>query len=231
MSTHFEYVFPPEFARHKPYADNLTFVSSEMRIDPRLMKNRYLNAVGFLDAELGAAVAQLDLQQNLVVVTGDHGESFYDDGKLFHGSRLSTAQTQVPLVFCGALVPRERITRSTTHCDVAPTLFGLLTGDACPLQNTQGRNALAVGDNPAEDQFLLVHGIYGDTSHRHHDRLLLVQDDLRLPLLLSRRTPGVEVLQPVDAADRILLDKTLTPAECARLGEALTREFRRFGPE
>ena len=42
------------------------------------------------------------LDETLVIVTGDHGESIFDDGTLGHSSRYSPAQIEIPLVIAGA---------------------------------------------------------------------------------------------------------------------------------
>ncbi len=62
----------------------------------------YLNAVAWSDHWLGEIVnklQQLGVQKDvLLVVTGDHGESLFDQGFLGHGNQISDIQTQVPLV-------------------------------------------------------------------------------------------------------------------------------------
>jgi len=61
----------------------------------------YLNAAANVDRAIGQLVelAHDRLGANtLVVVTGDHGQSFYENGLLGHGQAVDDAQTAVPLV-------------------------------------------------------------------------------------------------------------------------------------
>jgi hypothetical protein len=61
----------------------------------------YLNAAANVDAAIGrlVALARARLgEDTLVVVVGDHGQSFYENGLLGHGQALDEAQTAVPFV-------------------------------------------------------------------------------------------------------------------------------------
>jgi hypothetical protein len=53
-------------------------------------------------------VESLDLDNTILLVTGDHGESFGEDGGRYHGGALSDVQTQVPAVLWGPGVPANR---------------------------------------------------------------------------------------------------------------------------
>ena len=44
----------------------------------------------------------IDLRHNLVVITGDHGESMGEDGVFRHTTRMSEIQMRVPCVIVGA---------------------------------------------------------------------------------------------------------------------------------
>jgi hypothetical protein len=62
----------------------------------------YWNAVAYDDRLIGALVARLGrlgvLDNTLVVVTADHGESLFDDGFLGHGHMLNEQQTRIPFI-------------------------------------------------------------------------------------------------------------------------------------
>jgi hypothetical protein len=62
----------------------------------------YWNAVAYNDRLLGALVARLRRlgvwDETLLVVTGDHGESLFEDGFLGHGHMINRRQTHVPFV-------------------------------------------------------------------------------------------------------------------------------------
>jgi len=120
MSTHFDYAYPPKYERNTPAAEG----SQEMwsarwkgladrkeaseRTRIRWL-NRYRNALAFMDDLVGEFLEGLDRERCLVVLTGDHGESFFDDGTWLHSSRLSEIQTRVPCAIVGPGVqPAER---------------------------------------------------------------------------------------------------------------------------
>lgn len=65
----------------------------------------YLNAVANVDLAARKLVSSfqeaVEEEAHVIVVTGDHGQSFYEDGFLGHGHRLDPRQTQVPLIVQG----------------------------------------------------------------------------------------------------------------------------------
>jgi len=62
----------------------------------------YWNAVAYNDRLVGALLARLArlgvLDDTLLVVTADHGESLFDDGFLGHGHALNAQQTRIPFI-------------------------------------------------------------------------------------------------------------------------------------
>jgi uncharacterized membrane protein len=62
----------------------------------------YWNAVAYDDRLIGALIARLRrlgvLDNTIVVVTADHGESLFDDGFLGHGHMLNEIQMRIPFV-------------------------------------------------------------------------------------------------------------------------------------
>ncbi len=87
------------FGTHFPYSEALGS-SGMSRLE------RYKAAIGLFDIELAKlllALNELNLGDNtLVIVTSDHGEEFYQDGRVGHASRLSDEQVKVPLLVLGA---------------------------------------------------------------------------------------------------------------------------------
>jgi len=70
------------------------------------VEESYLNAAANVDQDLGELLADLEaarlLDEALVIVTADHGESIYDDGFLGHGHRLLDVETRVPFLVLNA---------------------------------------------------------------------------------------------------------------------------------
>lgn len=62
----------------------------------------YWNAIAYDDRLIGALVERLRrlgvLDNSIIVVTADHGESLFDDGFLGHGHMLNEQQTRIPFI-------------------------------------------------------------------------------------------------------------------------------------
>ena len=204
MATHFPYEFPANFARYQPTAkakDVLAVQQPGATGDSTAIRNRQKNAASFLDEEIFQLAKSCDRHQTLFLMTGDHAESFQEDGSFFHGSRLSDAQTTVPALIWGANVSPMNIGRRTSHVDLLPTVCSLLTNGRT-VKSLHGKNVLANRTDDL-DQVLLTHGRM--TSNTPFERVLLVSDECRLPMLLHKAHGGaVTVLDPVDHRDRIL---------------------------
>lgn len=211
MATHFPYEFPPEHRRFEPVANTKDVLAAHnpgAGGDPAAIRNRQKNAAHFLDAEIQQLVKSADRSQTMLVVTGDHAESFKDDGCFFHGSRLSDAQTMVPALIWGAEVPARRVPHMTAHVDVLPTLCHLLTGGRGAPENLHGRNVLDLNADSLQ-QVLLTHGRM--TSRDLFQRTVLVSPEWRLPMLLhTAKGAGITLLDPVDAMDRTLPSQDFT---------------------
>jgi len=71
----------------------------------------YWNAIAYNDRLIGALIGRLRrlgvLDNTLVVVTADHGESLFDDGFLGHGHMLNEQQTRIPFILsrAGVAIP------------------------------------------------------------------------------------------------------------------------------
>lgn len=66
------------------------------------VQHTYWNAVANVDAAIGKVLKALQhkgvIEDTLVVVTADHGESLFDNGMLGHGMSLDDVQMRIPLV-------------------------------------------------------------------------------------------------------------------------------------
>ena len=97
--------------------------------DPEL--NRYLNALHQSDAALGNLLTDLKrkgiYESTLVIVVGDHGESFGRHGNYGHGSSIYDENVKIPLIFINPLLfsGQENPTVGG-HVDVAATVMDIL---------------------------------------------------------------------------------------------------------
>lgn len=227
MSTHYPYRWAPEYARHTPIVESWVLTDPNLNSQREKFLNRYRNSLAFMDDELANFIEKLDLAKTIVVVTGDHGESFWDDGRLAHCSRLSDIQTRVPLVMFGAGVPRGRINSTTRHADVLPTVLHAVAGRTVPLARTHGRDALAPGFQG--DEVVLTPYI-GRRSMvpRGFGDLLLVKGERRLRVRLNFAEPGTRADACYDDRDNLDTGVSLTPADARGWCRQLVAELQRL---
>ncbi len=137
-ATHFDYSWPAtEKPKFSPIVDQIDYLKvSYSKEDLEGIKNRYRNAIFYLDSLFGSFITKLDKLQMgdeaVVVVTADHGEEFFEQGNIFHASHLSSMQTEVPLYY---RFGKERETflpvqaTFTSHVDIFPSILDYVCRD------------------------------------------------------------------------------------------------------
>jgi len=91
----------------------------------------YDGEIAYVDQQIGRLVQSLrehgSLDDTLIVVVGDHGESLGEHGEDEHGVFLYDAVLRVPFIVAGPGVTRGRIIDEQVRAlDVAPTILGAL---------------------------------------------------------------------------------------------------------
>jgi arylsulfatase A-like enzyme len=145
-STHTPYDPPEEFRRHYVdpayqgpvrafYAQHREAIergeAAPTPADVRQIRDLYLAGVTQADAAIGALLAELEragtLDQTLVIVTSDHGESLGEQGLWEHNHMVQT-NLRIPLVMRlpGALPAGARIGALVEQVDLFPTVCSLL---------------------------------------------------------------------------------------------------------
>lgn len=104
-SPHYGYQWGKDFSPpFSPYAKDVSIFKDYERSEQarRAVVNRYMNSVAWVDSLLGGFFAALErsnrTNDSIVVVTGDHGEAFWEHGSGTHGSDLGPEQLEVGLV-------------------------------------------------------------------------------------------------------------------------------------
>ena len=148
-SPHYPYEFPPENAKFKDYAANVNYLQLGAEHAERI-KNRYRNSCFTLDGFLGRVFALLEekklLDNTIVVVVGDHGEEFFEHGRLGHNSVFTREQIRTPLLLHIPGVKPGVYTGMSSHVDIVAMLaphFGVENdpGDFCLGKNLIGPKA------------------------------------------------------------------------------------------
>ena len=97
------------------------------------VKNAYKNSVHHADQTTARFLAALEkageADDTVVIVTGDHGEEFFECGFWGHTSSFSPEQVRVPFIISGPGIEAGVETRPTSHLDVSSTLMELLGVD------------------------------------------------------------------------------------------------------
>ena len=127
----------------------------------RFADRPYDGEVAYVDTAIGDLLETLEsirqLENTLVVVTADHGESLGEHGERSHGIFVYESTMRVPLILTWPpALPRGRILEGIARLnDVAPTLLDL--AQLPPLPRSQGESLLpAIRDNaPLRRQALL----------------------------------------------------------------------------
>lgn len=131
----------------QPSAKAMNYLDLGPDTDPEPYFNLHRNAVYNDDQLVGRVIEDLkrsgEWDDTLLVVTGDHGESFNDFGRNYwgHNSHFASPQTQVPMIVHGPGVEPGRQTGTTSHLDIVPTLMRHALGCSNPLGDySQGRD-------------------------------------------------------------------------------------------
>ena len=113
------HVFDP----HAPYEAPEPFRS-------RFASDPYGAEVAYVDAALGEFLSKLDsrgrLENTLVVVAADHGESLGEHGEATHGTFAYNATLSVPWILWAKALEPSRFAPRVRLVDVAPTVLDLL---------------------------------------------------------------------------------------------------------
>ena len=88
--------------------------------------NRYKNTLINMDDWYRDILEKVDLKKTIVVITGDHGEEFFQQGRLGHCSSLNIHQTMTPcLLYIPGVEPTD-VNFITSNADIMPTIADAL---------------------------------------------------------------------------------------------------------
>lgn len=146
---HFPYALPdgaasPFQPAHLP--GNANFLGWD-EADRQVMRNRYDNAIAYVDAQVGKIEQYLErtgqLESTLWVITADHGEMMGEHGIVTHGKSLHEGEARVPLlVHYPKVVAPADVDEPVSHLDVLPTILEL--SGITPHPAFQGRSFASV---------------------------------------------------------------------------------------
>ena len=145
-SPHYNYYWHEEFdPPFKDYDQDTRFPLNPSKEEVQRVVNRYWNSVAWVDFQLEQFCKFLKSQgrydESIIILTGDHGEEFQEQGSWFHCSSLRPEQVAVPiLIKWPASMGRGETRKDVNHIDVMPTLMHALGMPPETYQQMAGRN-------------------------------------------------------------------------------------------
>ena len=107
----------------------------------------YLAAIAYEDSQIARVVDYLEerglLDESLVVVAGDHGESLGDHGEESHGLFVYDEVLRVPLIVRGPGIAPARVRAAVRLIDVMPTVLDLFGERSPSLQGVSLTNLMS----------------------------------------------------------------------------------------
>jgi len=198
-STHLPIRYPPAFEKFRPTAEikELNFFRD---IGPEQMpvhRNRYMNAAHYDDSLTGEVVAALKknglFDNTIVLVTGDHGDEFFENGYFGHTSSFDDYQVRTPFVLHMPGESPAVVTRMTSHLDFVPTLMEAIGCVSPPGDYSQGLSLLRDNDR----RFVSI---------SNWDNAAVVGPDVRI--VFSTETYNMSTFEFRRGSDYRLLDNT-----------------------
>jgi Flp pilus assembly protein TadD len=226
---------------HEPYAPREPYRS-------RYAAAPYDGEIAFADAALGAFLTRLRaagaLDNTLVVLASDHGESLGEHGERTHGLFAYEATLRVPLVVWAPLKIGTGVFDDTVRLvDVAPTVLDLVGGT--PLANADGRSLrpFVAGERPFDDPGSYFEALNANLTRNWAPLTGMIRErhklvDLPVPELYDLRAdPGEQRNLYASARDRTrdlearldVVAKSSSPAQPATLDADAQARLRSLG--
>lgn len=153
-ATHAKYHAFPGMEPFQPVATRLS-VPGYLETHHEETRNRYLNSLLLTDELIARLIerakARPDWKDAIVVITGDHGEEFWEHGNFEHSSAFNEEQAATPLlVRFPNMATGVTWSHVTSHYDIVPTILSAM-GDARPIDTYSDGTRL---DDPAPRSLL-----------------------------------------------------------------------------
>ena len=132
QNSHLPYPMPADFPRRfgPSSLDFKISIGWYPQEKAAIVKEVYADSLAYVDTQLDRVFRQLRetgaWDRTLVVVTGDHGEAFYEHGSAAHANGVHEEVLRVPLVFHAPGLSPGVDARPAQLLDVAPGVFHLL---------------------------------------------------------------------------------------------------------
>jgi arylsulfatase A-like enzyme len=160
QNSHLPYPVPPEFPRRfGPAKLDFTIRFAYFPKDKiQVVKDVYADSLAYVDSQIARLFQHLKeknrWENTLVVVTGDHGQAFYEHGFASHASAIFDEVMKVPLIIRAPGLKAGRDDRLAQHIDIAPSVLGLL---ALPIHPSfQGIDLFNAARDPKRSVYMVA---------------------------------------------------------------------------
>jgi arylsulfatase A-like enzyme len=194
QSSHLPYMVPRDFPRRfGPAKLDFTIRFAHFpREKIQIVKDIYADSLAYVDAQIARLFEYLKSKgmwdSTIIVLTGDHGQAFYEHGFASHASAIFNEVMKVPLVIRAPQLKPGTEDGVAQHVDIAPAIVGLLGLPVHP--SFQGidlltrpldpkRSAYMVAQTPLAYQYGIVRSGYKliyDERDRQYSLYDLVSD-------------------------------------------------------
>ncbi len=160
QNSHLPYVVPRDFQRRFS-PDKLDFTirfGHFPQNKAHIVKDVYADSLAYVDSQIARLFEHLKRRgiwdRTVVVLTGDHGQAFYEHGFAAHASAIMNEVMKVPLVIrVPGLQPRVE-SRPAQHIDIAPSVLDLLR--LPPHPSFQGISLFDPQSNPNRSLYMVA---------------------------------------------------------------------------
>ena len=214
-ASHGSYEYPPDYERFSPAAASVNYLMiNSKKVLP--VFNKYKNSI-YYDSRLAMRIVDAvraagELKDTAVIITGDHGEPFFEHGSMGHNQGYPPEEIKVPLIVSWPGLKPKVYESLTSHADVTPSVLKLLGVKNPPSDFSSG---LDLFDSGPRD---FVASFSWDTA------AIIKKNGTLTMSLEAYRLDGIKAY---DAEYRELKDKKAVAAFAAELA-AFQREAGRF---
>ncbi|MFY9179491.1 MAG: DUF3413 domain-containing protein [Venatoribacter sp.] len=190
------YDFPKNYPkRYEPMFEVVDYLKLNKDSEPTLLKNRYKTSVHYIDSLISEVLEQLkssgELDNTLVVITGDHSQEMNDNKQNYwgHGSNFTYAQVHVPFALVGPKLEKlgfKETQQLSDHQNLVPTLMQEYLGVTSEVSTySTGKNWFS--DSPQRPW--VISGNFNGYALVEPERILEINMAGQYELLDSRNQP------------------------------------------
>lgn len=160
QNSHLPYRIPAGFPRRfAPESIDFTIRFGYFPRDKvKVVKDIYADSLAYVDAQIGRLIEYLThrgmMEESIIVVTGDHGQAFYEHDFAAHSNKLFEEVVRVPLIVYAPGLEGGVDHRAAQHVDIAPTILDIMGLPVHP--SFQGRSLLEAKPDQDKSVYLIA---------------------------------------------------------------------------